>query len=212
MAWGFFCAICGGPFHNGGLIPPEGHRYPEDSDILDAIRLRKVDEWYDEEDYCDNTVLDKQSVAWLRDLRAIGKTKHKAFITGTGFESERPSGEVTVDPGDDENVPMAHELLHQDQPGKLRLDLYYTESSPLCHTSYPVHVKCFDLLQQAHKQRSYSSGREHAKLDLNSLYKAMRSCEVLYKTHLNLNGYAEFREGLGQWWEGPCESLEVNAK
>lgn len=214
MAWGFYCAICGGPFHNAGLLPDsKDYQYPEDSDVFDAsqLREREADEWFDEEECCDNTVLNEQSVAWLNDARAIGKNKHKAFITGTGFETPDQSGEVTVNPGDDEHVPQAHELLYQEQPGKLQLDVYYTVFRPLRHNSYPVHVKCFEILQQVHDQRSSGSGQNPTSLDLDLLHKGMESCEVSYKRHLNLDGYAEFRGYLGQWWEGPNEGLEVRA-
>ncbi|KAK4506854.1 hypothetical protein PRZ48_000587 [Zasmidium cellare] len=198
--------MCGGPFRNGGLVPPEGHQYSEDLEFAEADRRFGGLFSGLEPDYCDDAVLSEQSVAWLRDVRAIGKTKHKAFITGPGIES--PSGDVLVELGDDPNVPGPHQAKWQSQPGRLHLDVYSNDSRAFWHPSYPIHVKCFDILLEVNKYRANDKEGAPVKIDLEYLHKGMQKQELWYNFHLGLESYAEFGQHHGQWWEGPAESLE----
>lgn len=208
MGWGVFCALCGGPFE-GDILPYDGYLYPEDRGLSDEQLREFTAETYcmEYDDCCDSSVLKRQSIAWLKDLRVIGKGNHKAFITGIGQEFE--SGSVSVDPGDDPNVPTPDQLNAPLQPGRLRHEVYFTSLNTLDHPSFPMHAKCFDVLTEAHKHRSITKDGRQIPLDLEKLHRGMSKRYPAHYTHLGLRKYAEFAEGIGQWWTGPFASLEV---
>lgn len=207
MGWDFYCALCGCPFKNfEDTIPSESHQYPEDEGLGDGeIRATMESLAHDCYEEYDNSVLSQQSVAWLRDVRAIGKFKDKVFVSGVGVEW--PSGSVSVDPGDDPNVPEMEEVDEPVQPGRLYLEAYSVILGPLENPSFPIHAKCFEILAEVQKHRSRSTG-EPAALNLDMVYQGMLKHLPPHRRHLDLNGYGEISLAMDQWWSG-SESLEV---
>ncbi|KAF2171228.1 hypothetical protein M409DRAFT_18344 [Zasmidium cellare ATCC 36951] len=209
MFYDVYCALCGGPFGERFLLPAQGHIYPEDHAEDHGPVDAESGDWHGYPDYCDNSILSSESTAWLRYVRVIGRENHRNFLTGVGtIVNDDDFPVASVDAGCDENVPPPSVLNSPVQQGRLTFDLYNTERSSLWHPSYPLHAKCFDILERVQRHRATSRGDQPGSLKLDSLHKGMARYELPYKFHMNLGSYGEFFHCHDDHWIGPHESLE----